>query len=48
MIALFSAGLANLPAAQISDVAAEAVAARAAIHVFAVPGPRDDPALNLQ
>ena len=48
VIALFSAGLANLPAAQISDVAAEAVAARAAIHVFAVPGPRDDPALNLQ
>ena len=48
VIALFSAGLANLPAAQISDVAAEAVAARAAIHAFAVPGPRDDPALNLQ
>ena len=48
VIALFSAGLSNLPAAQISDVAAEAVAARAAIHVFAVPGPRDDPALNLQ
>ena len=48
VIALFSAGLANLPAAQISDVAAEAVAARAAIHVFAVPGPRDDAALNLQ
>ena len=48
VIALFSAGLSNLPAAQIADVAAEAVTARAAIHVFAVPGPRDDPALNLQ
>jgi VWFA-related protein len=48
VVALFSAGVANLPAAQISEVAAAAVAARAAIHVFAVPGPRDDPALNLQ
>jgi hypothetical protein len=48
VVALFSAGLANLPAAQISNVAASAVSARAAIHVFAVPGPRDDPALNLQ
>ena len=48
VVALFSAGLANTPSGQVSDVAAAAVAARAAIHVFAVPGPRDDPALNLQ
>jgi hypothetical protein len=48
VIALFSAGLANLSAAQVSDVAAAAVSARASIHVFAVPGPRDDGSLNLQ
>jgi hypothetical protein len=48
VIALFSAGLANVPAAQVSDVAAAAVSARAAIHVFAVPGARDDGSLNLQ
>ena len=32
----------NHAPAQVSAVAAAAVAARAAIHVFAVPGPRDD------
>jgi VWFA-related protein len=48
VIALFSAGLVNPPPAQVSAVAAAAVAARAAIHVFAMPGPRDDAALNLQ
>ena len=48
VIALFSAGLVNPPPAQVSAVAAAAVAARAMIHVFAVPGPRDDAALNLQ
>jgi VWFA-related protein len=48
VVALFSAGLADMPSGQVSDVAAAAVAARAAIHVFAVPGPRDDGSLNLQ
>jgi VWFA-related protein len=48
VIALVSAGLVNPAPAQVSAVAAVAVSARAAIHVFAVPGPRDDAALNLQ
>jgi hypothetical protein len=48
VIALFSAGLVNPAPAQVSAVAAAAVAARAAIHVFAVPGPRDDTGMNLQ
>ena len=48
VIALVSAGLVNPAPAQVSAVAAAAVAARAAIHVFAVSGPRDDTALNLQ
>jgi len=48
VIAFFSAGLVSPVPAQVSAVAAAAVAARAAIHVFAVPGPRDDAVLNLQ
>ena len=48
LIAFFSAGVANPSPAQLSDLAASAIAARAAISVFAIPGPRDDSALNLQ
>jgi len=48
VVALFTAGLANPPPAQVSNVAAAAIAARAAIYVFAMPGPRDDRGLTLQ
>jgi len=48
VIALFSAGLANPSSAQVSNIAAAATAARTTIHVFAMPGPRDDAGLNLQ
>jgi len=48
VVALFSAGLRDPPLMQLNDVAAAAVAARTAVHAFAVPGLRDDAALNLQ
>lgn len=48
VVALFSAGLFDSSQAQITQLAADAVAARAAISVFVVPGPRDDPSINLQ
>ena len=48
VVALLSAGLVNPAPAQAVAVASAAVAARAAIHVFAVPGPRDDAAIDLQ
>jgi VWFA-related protein len=48
VVAFFSAGVATPPPAQLSDVAASAAAARAAVYVFALPGPRDGAALNLQ
>ena len=48
VVAFFSAGVANPSPAQLSAVAASATAARAAIYVFTLPGPRDDSALTLQ
>ena len=48
VVALFSAGLANAQAPQIAAVAAAAVSARAVIHAFAIPGPREDSGLGLQ
>jgi len=48
VLALFSAGLPNPTSAQVANVAATAVAARTAIHVFAMPAPRSDGGLNLQ
>jgi hypothetical protein len=48
VIALFSAGLANPLSSQVSNIAAAAIAARTTIHVFAMPGPRDGAASNLQ
>jgi hypothetical protein len=48
VLALFSAGLPNPTSAQVASVAAVAVAARTAIHVFAMPAPRSDGGLNLQ
>jgi hypothetical protein len=48
VVALFSSGLANAQAPQIAAVAAAAVSARAVIHAFALPGPREDSGLGLQ
>jgi VWFA-related protein len=48
VVAFFSAGVANPSPAQLFAVAASATAARAAIYVFTLPGPRDDSALTLQ
>ena len=48
VVALFSAGIANAQAAQVSAVAAAAVSARAAIYAFVVPGPREDSGAGLQ
>jgi hypothetical protein len=47
-MAFFSAGDAHPSPAQLSDVAVSARATRATIHVFTIPRPRDDSALNLQ
>ena len=47
-IAIVSAGLADPSPAQVSSLAAAAIAARTAIHVFLMPAPRDDAGLNLQ
>jgi VWFA-related protein len=48
IVALFSAGMANTQAAQISAVAAAAVSARAAIYAFVLPGPREESGAGLQ
>ncbi|MFO7694093.1 MAG: hypothetical protein R6V57_13475 [Vicinamibacterales bacterium] len=48
VVALFSAGLAAPSLAQVTDVSAAAVAARTTVHVFTMPGPRDNARLNLQ
>jgi VWFA-related protein len=48
VVALFSAGLIDPSPAQLADVASAAVAARAAIHVFAMPGLPDSSSINLQ
>jgi VWFA-related protein len=47
VIAVVSAGLTDPSPAQLSDLAAAAIAARIAIHVFALPGPRSDATVNL-
>ena len=48
VIALFSAGLVAPSPAQLVDVSAAAVAARTAVHVFTMPGPRDSDGVDLQ
>ena len=48
VIALFSAGLVAPSPAQLIDVSAAAVAARTAVHVFTMPGPRDSDGVDLQ
>ena len=48
VVALFSAGIANTQAAQLSTVAAAAVSARAAIYAFVLPGPREDSGAGMQ
>jgi hypothetical protein len=48
VVALFSAGLADSSLSQFTDLAVSAIAARAAIAVFAMPGPRDDGSVGLQ
>jgi len=48
VVALFSAGLAAPSPAQVVDVSAAAVAARTAVHVFTMPGPRDSGGVDLQ
>ncbi len=48
VVALFSAGFANAQPPQIAAVAGAAVSARAVIHAFAIPGPREDTGLGLQ
>jgi VWFA-related protein len=42
VVVLVSAGLTEPAPAQLSDVAAAAIASRTTIHVFAMPGPRDE------
>lgn len=48
VVALFSAGLVAPSPAQVIDVSAAAVAARTAVHVFTMPGPRDSGGVDLQ
>jgi VWFA-related protein len=48
VVALISTGLTDASLGQLSDLAAAAIAARTTIHVFAMPGPRDDTGPNLQ
>ena len=48
VVALFSAGLGGSASTQVPPVAAAALAARTAIHVFSVPGPRDKAGITLQ
>ena len=48
VVALFSAGLVAPSPAQITDVAAAAVAARTAVHVFTMPANRDAGGVDLQ
>ena len=48
VVALFSAGLTASSLAQVSDMSAAAIAARTAVHVFAMPAPRDDAGMSLQ
>jgi VWFA-related protein len=48
VVALFSAGLVAPSPAQVIDVSAAAGAARATVHVFTMPGPRDAGGVNLQ
>jgi VWFA-related protein len=48
VIAFFSAGLTDRSPAQVSTVAAAAVAARTTIYAFVMPGPRGDTGLDLQ
>ncbi len=48
VVALFSAGLVAPSPAQVLDVSAAAVAARTAVHVFAMPGLREAGGVDLQ
>ncbi len=48
VVALVSAGLVAPSPAQVIDVSAAAVAARTAVHVFTMPGPRDSGGVDLQ
>ena len=48
VVALFSAGLVAPSPAQVTDVAAAAVAARTAVHVFTMPANRDAGGVDLQ